>query len=409
MPVYEFTAVDGNGKQVKGTIDADNSRVARQKLRARGVFPTDIKEGIALSQTRTRDIKRWLQPSRASTKDLTVTTRQLATLIGAGLPVVSALQALTDQTESKVLKRIVIDVRESVEEGSTLAKAMGHFPRTFPRLYVNMIASGEASGTLDAVMGNLADYMEAQLELRRKITSALFYPALMLVFCILVIVGLLALVVPTIVDIFKKQGAVLPLPTRIVTGISDFIVFGWPYIILLVLASVYGLKMYYAQPQGRSVIDRLLLRAPVIGLLYTKMATARVASTLGALLASGVDLLASIEIARNIVANTHIAAALERAREGVQEGRSLAKELLRSGYFPPMLSHMVAVGEKSGTLDDMLRKAGKSYENDVDATLTGLTSLIEPLMIIVLGGIVFSIVISILLPMVELIDIIQLQ
>lgn len=405
MPVYEYTAINPSGKSIKGSVDADSVRTARQKLRAQGIFPTDIREGSEAAKP--RDVKRYLVSNRVSMKDLSVATRQLATLSAAGLPLVSSLQALADQTDARALKRAIIDIRENVEQGSSLAKALSNYPKAFPRLYVNMIASGEASGTLDTVLENLADYLEASLELRRKVVSALFYPILMLVFCTLVVVALFTMVVPSIVEIFQKQGAVLPLPTRIMIWISDLLVEKWFLIALAIFSAVYLVIWYYKQDTGRSVIDRLLLRLPLYGTLSRKIISSRVASTLGTLLSSGVGLLSALEIVRNMVSNVHVAKALEDAREGVREGRSLAKELSKSGLFPNMLCHMIAVGETSGKLEGMLGKAGKAYENEVNATLAGLTTLIEPLMIIVLGGIVFSIVISILLPMVDLINVVQ--
>ena len=409
MPSFEYVAIGPTGKTLKGSIDADNVRVARQRLRAQGVFPTDIKEGMASAREggSTRDIKKYFQSDRVSTRELSITTRQLATLVGAGLPLVGALQALAEQCEGVTLKRILIEIRESVEEGSALAKAMGSFPKAFPRLYVNMVASGEASGTLDSVLTNLADYLEAQVELRRKITSSLFYPILMFCFCTLVVTLLLAFVVPSIVDIFQRQNAKLPLPTRVMLGISHLVTGYWWLVLALVLAGIYGLRAYYRTPDGRSKVDFILLKLPIYGSIYRKIGTARVSRTLGTLLGSGVGLLAALDIVKNIVGNVHLSNSLVEAAEGVREGRSLAKELARSNMYPHLLCHMIAVGEQSGRLEEMLTQAGRAYENEVNATLSGLTSLIEPIMIIVLGGAVFSIVISILMPMMDLINIVQ--
>lgn len=407
MPVFEYTALAPSGKSSRGTIDAENVRVARQRLRQQGIFPTDIKEGIAARKAPTRDVRKYFQSDSVSIKDLAVATRQLATLSAAGLPLVSALSALGDQTESETLQRIVINVREKVEEGSSLAKAMGNFPKSFPKLYVNMVASGEASGTLDAVLENLADYLEAQLELKRKVTAALTYPILMLVICILVVVVLLVFVVPKIVDIFIKQKIALPVPTRIMLGISNFIVDWWFLIILGGIAIAWLLRWYYAQPDGRERIDRLILKVPIYGPVFLKVNTARVMRTLGTLLESGVGLLAALDITRNLVSNVHLVRTLEAARDGVQEGRSLAKEFAKTGMFPPMVGHMIAVGEKSGELEGMLTKVGKIYENEVNAILGGITRLIEPLMMVGVGIVVFSIVMSVLMPMTELINLVQ--
>ncbi|MBN8550950.1 MAG: type II secretion system inner membrane protein GspF [Deltaproteobacteria bacterium] len=407
MPIYEYKALAPNGKERKGTLDADSLRAARQKLRSQSLFPTELKEGTDAEKAKSRDIKQYFRTDRVSTKDLAVATRQLATLVAAGLPLVSALQALADQTESFTLKRIIIDVREKVEQGSSLAKALAAFPKTFPPLYMNMVASGEASGMLDTVLQNLAEYLEAQLELKRKIFSALMYPILMLSICTLVVLGLFMYVVPRIVEIFKKQGAELPLPTRIMIGISDFLINYWYLAALAIFGALALLRWYYRQPTGRSKIDRLYLKLPIYGPLYTKIGTARISRTLGTLLGSGVGLLNGIDITKNIVSNVHMVKALEDARDGVREGRSLARELGRSGLFPTMLGHMIAVGEASGELEGMLDKAGRAYESEVNATLSGLTSLLEPLMMIFVGTIVLCIVISVLLPMADLITVVQ--
>ena len=407
MPLFEYVALDASGRQVKGTLDAENARAARQRLRGQKVFPTQLKESSEASKATTKDVRTFLVSNRVTLKDLSVATRQLATLVGAGLPLVSSLLALSEQTENTMLRRILIDVKEEVEEGATFAKALGKYPKAFPNLYVNMVASGEASGTLDTVLDNVADYLEGQVELRRKIFSALTYPVLMLFLCTAVIVGLLVFVIPRIVEIFLKQGATLPLPTRIVIALSDFVIAYW-YIALAILAvTIIGLRGYYRKPTGRARIDGLLLKLPLYGSLFTKISTARVSRTLSTLLSSGVGLLQALDITKNITVNVHMVKALDDAKTGVQEGKSLARELTKSGVFPVMLSHMIAVGEKSGELENMLGKAGRAYENEVNSTLGRLTSLLEPIMMIIVGGIVLGIVVSVLLPMADLIDIIQ--
>ena len=406
MPSYEYIAISKSGKSVKGSIDADSVRVARQKLRGQGIFPTDVREATSGSGASSRDIAKYFASDKISAKDLSVTTRQLATLLGAGLPLVSTLQALSEQTDSIVLKRIIVEVREKVEEGSALANALSEHPKSFPRLYINMVKAGEASGTLDAVMDNLADYLEAQLELRRKVRSALTYPVLMLAFSGLVTMVLFIFVVPKVVEIFEKQGATLPLPTQVMLAISYFLRDYWYIVFILIFGSVYLFRWYYKQDNGRSRIDRILLTLPIFGTLYTKIATSRVSRTLATLLSSGVGLLAGLDISKNIVGNVHVMAAIESAKEGVREGKSLASELSQSGIFPNMLSHMIAVGEKSGELENMLQKASNAYESDVNASLAGLTSLLEPLMMIIVGGVVLCIVIAVLLPMADLINVI---
>ena len=405
MPVFEYNAISTTGKKLKGNVDAENIRIARQKLKSQGIYVTDIKEGLENNVSKKGEIN--FGKDKISLKDLSIITSQLTTLIIAGLPLVNALQALTEQTESRNIKRILTDVRESVEEGNAFHKSLANFPKAFPKLYVNMIESGEASGKLDSILENLSKYLEGQLALRRQVTSSLFYPTLMFAFCTLVVIGLLAFVVPSIVEIFEKQGGTLPLPTRIVVGISDIIIHYWWVFIIGIVGIFTSIKKYAQTEKGKFNIDLLLIKLPLIGKLYTKVATARIASTIGTLFSGGVQLLSCLDIGKNIVNNVHFRSSLEQARDGVEKGKSLSSELSKSGLFPPLLSHMIAVGEKSGQLEQMLTRAAKAYEDEVKNTLAAITSLIEPLMIIGLGGIVVSIVISILMPMVGMIDLIQ--
>jgi general secretion pathway protein F len=408
MPLYEYKALNRSGKELKGIIDADNERSARSKLRYQGLLPTQINIGKHSQTSVKKDLKLLFSPKeKVSLKVLCSMTRQLATLINAGIPLVDTLQAASDQTEHQVMQRILVQLRESVEEGNSFSKSLRTFPNTFPNLYISMIASGEASGTLDKVLANLADYLDSQIEMRRKVTSALLYPSLMLMFCTLVVAGLLAFVVPKIVSIFQKQGAVLPLPTRIMIVISDFIINYWYVLIFIVVFLVYSVRLYHRKPEGRKKIDSLLLKLPAFRKTYQKVFTAQVSRTLGSLLSSGVGLLQALDIVKNTVNNIHVRQSVEEAKEGVREGRSLAKELSKSGIFPKILSHMVAIGEKSGKLDQMLTRAGNTFEKEVSNSLNNISSIIQPVMIIAVGCVVFIIVISILMPMVSLMDIIQ--
>jgi general secretion pathway protein F len=391
MPVFEYVALDKSGKQIKGSLDAESIRAARQRLRKLGIFPTSVQEGTEKSENK-KDLLRKFKSERVKPKDNAVATRQLATLVGAGLPLVSALTALIEQTEAPILRKIFLDVKEQVQEGSSLSRALARHPKSFPNLYVNMVNAGEESGTLDTVLLNLADHLEASVALRTKIRSALTYPIIMLGFCTLVIIGLFIFVIPNVVEIFLKQGAELPTPTKIMIFISNFLI---------------GFRSYYKSENGRRSFDRFLLRLPVFAPIYTKVITARTSLTLGALLGSGVQLLKALDITKKIMGNVHVVEAIQNAKEGVHEGKSLASELKRSGIYPSMLCHMIAVGEKSGALESMLSKAGKSYEQEVNSTLDGLTSLLEPVMMIIVGGVVLAIVVSVLMPMADLIEVIQ--
>lgn len=407
MPIYEYKALNKSGKNIKGVIDAESQRSARIKLKQKGVFATEVEESHKKQSSDSRDVLQFLKADRISAQDLAVMTRQLATLIGAGLPLVAALNALSDQTESSTLKRIVVSVKEQIEEGTTFAKAIGKYPKAFPRLYTNMVHAGESSGTLHTVLLNLADHLESQVALKSKIRSALIYPVVMLTFCFLVVIGLFVFVIPNIVEIFTKQGATLPLPTKIMIAISDFLIAYWWTIPIATISIVLLFRWYYRQENGRDKIDNLMLKLPLLGSINLKIQTARIALTLGALLNSGVQLLTALDITRKMIVNKHVDRALENAREGVKEGKSLAVELKKANIFPSMLFHMIAVGEKSGSLEAMLNKAGDAYESEVNNTLEGLTSLLEPVLMIFVGAVVLSIVVSVMLPMADLIEVIQ--
>ncbi|MCB0354384.1 MAG: type II secretion system inner membrane protein GspF [Bdellovibrionales bacterium] len=406
MPIYEYTAINPTGKKVTGTLDADSIRAARQRLRKQSLFPTSLEEASEASTKKNADVLRYFKSERVKPSDLSIATRQLATLVGAGLPLVSALNGLAEQTDSPVLRRIVVDIREDVEEGKSLSKSLQQFPRVFSRLYMNLIAAGEASGTLDNVLEKLADHLEVQLALKRKVRSALMYPVVMLIMCTAIVIGLVVGVIPKITAIFIKQGADLPVPTKIMIFISNSLISYWWLLILVVVGLVYAGRLYYRNPTGRDRIDRALLRMPIFGPVYIKVLSARVAGTLATLLGSGVGLLKALDITKNIIGNVHAVRTLEEAKDGVREGKDLANELSKGAVYPSMLIRMVAVGEKSGQLENMLEKAAKTYENEVESSLEGLTSLLEPLLMVVVGAIVLVIVISVLMPMTELINLV---
>jgi len=408
MPVYEYIAINNSGKKTKGRLDAENERMARQKLRRSNLFPTTIKEASAKVTKQTDDVLHFLKSDKVTMKELSLTTRQFATLLNAGLPLVSALQALGEQTDSHVMQRVLVELREGVQEGDSLAKSLGMHPKIFPRLYTNLVAAGEASGTLDQVLEKLADYLESQVALRGKIFSALTYPVVMMVVCFLVIIGLLVGVIPKIVEIFVKQGLDLPLPTRIVISGSNFLINYWWLLILFTIGLGALATNYYRSKKGREKVDLWLLQLPLIGPVYVKVITARIASTLSALLGSGVELLRALDITKNIIGNVHVVSMLEESREGVREGKNLSSEIMRHKILPSMISRMIAIGEKSGDLEHMLEKASTTYDNEVSSTLEGLTSLLEPLLMVTVGIIVLIIVVSVLLPMTELMNVVAL-
>jgi general secretion pathway protein F len=404
MAVFEYRALNSRGQNIKGVVDAESIRAARQKLRAQGIFPTTVTES---SRDTGRSWHQSIEIKRRSVNlgELSVMTRQLATLVGAGMPLVEALRALGDQIEAAHLKAVIAEVADQVNEGSSFATALQKHPRIFPRLYMNMVASGEVSGTLEVVLERLADLLESQAALRRKIASAMTYPVLMLVLCVMVIFLLMAYVVPQITGIFQDQKVTLPVPTQIVIALSEFFQQWWIAVAILMVLLGLLFQWYIKQPAGRRRFDGFLLHVPLFGGMVLKAATARLSRNLGTMLASGIEVLTALGIAKNIVGNVVLEEALEKASEGVREGRSLAAELKSAAVFPPLLTHMVAVGERTGQLEQMLLRAANSYELELNAFISGLTSILEPLLIVFLAIIVGGILAAVMLPMLEMANI----
>ncbi len=334
-------------------------------------------------------------------------TRQLSTLVSAGLPLVDCLSALIDQVDSERLKRMLTQTRERVNEGTSLADALAEHPRVYSDLYVNMVRAGEASGALDVVLLRLADYTESTARLRSKVRSALTYPAVMLIIGSAILFFLLSYVVPKITRIFVESKQVLPLPTRVLMAFSGMLSTWWPLFVVVLAAAALAFRYYVRTEAGRQRYDRWLLRVPVFGKLLQKIAVARFSRTLSTLLQSGIGLLPSLDIVKNIVDNRVLYDATEAARDAIREGQSIAPPLKKSGIFPPLMIHMIAVGEKSGQLEEMLFKTAETYESEVDSTIATLTTLLEPVMIVFMGGMVTFIVLSILLPIFQMSQLIR--
>ena len=401
MPVFEYKALTEAGKTVTGIIDADSEREARSKLRKKSVYATDLKvseEGISLKSDLT--LSKLLR--RFSLKDLAVTTRQLSTLIKAGIPVIQALTAIIDQLEASPLRKIIIQVKETVNSGGTLADALAEHPRAFSELYVNMVRAGESAGALELILGRLADYNEKSLALRNKVRAALVYPIAMSVIGTLVVVFLMVKIVPNMVKIFIDIEQSLPAPTRALIAISNFLQNYW-WVLLFVFFLLYFLKRRIgATARGKYFFDKVKLNLPLLGQTARKMAVSRFTRTLSILTASGIPILRALDIVQNVVNNAVLADAIEKSREAVRHGDSIAEPLRRSKVFPPIVIHMIAIGEASGKLEEMLTSVAESYDSEVDATVSGLTALIEPIMIIVMGAIVMFIVLSIMLPIFQM-------
>lgn len=405
MPIFEYVGIDSKGKRAAGNVDAENERAARAKLRRMGVFPTSIgteaaggakKAGLSMSV----DVGKFLQ--RVKIQEIAVMTRQLSTLVGASIPLVDALAALVDQIENPKLRSIMAGVREKVIEGTKLSDALRGHPKVFGDLYVNMINAGENSGALEVVLARLADFTEGQSKLRSKVIGAMIYPAIMSFVGVALMIMLLTFVVPKVTKIFIDMKATLPLPTRMLMAASNAVTDYWYVVILVIVGLVYGVRRYLRTPAGRAWWDRKSLNLPLFGKLNRMVIVSRFTRTLSTLLSSGVPLLTAMDIVRNIITNTRLRDVIEQTRDSVREGQSVAEPLKRSGEFPPIVTHMIAIGEKTGELERMLERIADTYDAEVDNTVSTLTTLLEPIMILVMAGIVSFIVMSILLPIIKL-------
>jgi general secretion pathway protein F len=403
MPVYEYTALDGSGKSVNGIIDADSPMTARQRLRGSGIFPVDVKETSA----RPRDLRSGPVSVSALLKrirpgEVSVATRQLSILLGAGVPLVASLEALISQITNPLFKKIVAQIKESVNEGNSLAYALSSHHRIFSSVYVNMVRAGEASGSLDVVLDRLADLGEHQQALRGRFKAALAYPIFMLFIGTLILFFLITFIVPNITQIFREMHQTLPIPTVVLINVSNFLKSFWWLILLAIAAGIVIIRQLKNTPRGRYVWDEVKLRIPVLGPINNKMAVARFGRTLGSLLKAGVPLISALQIVRNIVNNAIIADVIDNTVEEIQAGKSLANPLAQSRWFPSIVVQMISVGEQSGELEAMLSKIADTYDRDVESQIMAMTSMLEPVMILVMGLIVGFIVISILLPIFEM-------
>jgi general secretion pathway protein F len=408
MAVYEFRGIQiDSGKPVKGYRDADNAKALRALLRREGILLTLATEESERKAKAKKQIDLLAFFRRATTADVAVMTRQLATLVRAGVPLVDSIAALTEQVEKEQLVRVLTAVRESLNEGTSFAKSLEAHPKVFPPLFVNMVAAGEASGTLDAVLERLADFMESQARLKGKVVATMAYPVLMTLIGAVLISFLMVAVVPKVTSIFANLGQALPWYTRLLIFVSDVISGFWWLILISIVGGSYAFRRWVKTSAGRYRWDSLSLRWPIFGRLNRLVAVARFSRTLATLLASGVPLLKAMEIGRNVLGNARLQTVVGEAISSIREGESIAEPLKRSGQFPPMVTHMIAVGEKTGQLEAMLENVSRAYEADVETRVQALTSLLEPLMIVVLGGIVGFIAMAILMPLIQMNELVQ--
>jgi type IV pilus assembly protein PilC len=404
MPdTYAYKVRDKAGKVVSGTLVADNEGLAVTRLREMGLTP------VSLDKQKTGGMKMEinLRPGRVKLKELAVFSRQFATMVNSGLPILRALAILGEQTESKELGKVLVQVRTDVEQGSSLSAAMVKFPKAFNDLFIAMVKAGETGGLLDKVLLKLADNIEKEVSLRRRIKSAMTYPVVVVFMVSLIMAAMLLFVVPQFKTIYDDLGGKLPLPTRLLIGVSDALKKYWYLIGGGIIGSVYGLKRYRKTEKGRMKTDRILLKIPIFGPLFHKTALSRFSSTLSMLLRAGVPILQALDIVSETVNNRVISTAVVDVQSSVREGESIAKPLAKHAVFPPMVVQMLAVGEETGGVDTMLEKVADFYDDEVTATVDALTSLIEPLMIAFVGGMVGAAVIALYMPMFNIINLIK--
>jgi general secretion pathway protein F len=402
MPVYEYNALNKKGKQISGFIDAGNMSTAKSRLRESKIFPISMTEvDTPEARKNPKTFSFFLNP-KISIADTAVMTRQLSTLISAGFPLITALNTILPQIKKPSLKRILSKVKDSIEEGKSFANALGRYPGIFSNIYVNMVRAGEASGTLGIVLERLADIFENQSKMNRKIKSALAYPVLMALIGTGVLFFLMTVIVPNITAIFDEMNHSLPFTTDVLINTSRILKQWWWMILGVIVILVVCFNMIKKRPAVQIAIDRFVLQIPGIGDLVKKIAVARFARTLGALLENGVTLLDALDIVQNIVGNKVIEAAIVEASKEVERGRELGRALDQNPYMPYLSIQMIKVGERSGNMESMLKKTARMYEEEVETTIMGITSLLEPVIILIMAVVVGFIVLSICLPIFEM-------
>ena len=404
MGAFEYTALDANGKESRGLVEGDTAKHARQILRERQLFPVSVAE--VADKARKKSGRRPRRRSM-SAAELALITRQLASLSQSGLPLAEALGAVAQQNDNAATKSILLGVRARVVEGHTLADGLADFPQAFPELYRATVAAGEQSGHLDMVLERLADYTEARQELRQRLLNAMIYPAVLVTMSVAIIAFMLATVVPKIVGVFENTAAELPLLTRLLIGSSDFIRDNYVWLLLAIAAGIYGIWWLLRQEGPRRRYHRLLLRLPITARLTRGINTARFTRTFSILAGSGVPVLQAMKISAEVIENLPMRDAVTAASLRVREGGSISRSLAESRLFPPMMIHMISSGEAGGRLEEMLRRSADSQEREVDSLLAALLGILQPLLIVVMGGIVLLIVLAILMPIFQLNDAIQ--
>jgi type IV pilus assembly protein PilC len=403
MAAYAYSAINADGFELTGQIHAPDPDAAREQLRLRGLLAQYLHELPAEGEDSARTVFKKIKP-----KSLQIFSRQFATMIDAGLSVVSALVILEEQTEDKYLAAIVSELRADVEGGLLLSQAMGRHPKIFSRLYIAMVEAGEAAGILDQVLDRVAYQIEKETQIKRRVKGAMIYPTMVLIFATLVLIGMLLFLVPIFVDIFASLNGELPTLTQYVVNASNFLRNQWMFFFPAVGAVFFGIRKLKRTEQGRRVWDRIKLRIPMkIGGIVRKVTMARFSRTLSTLVAAGVDIIKAFEITAQTAGNWVVEEALGDVRAKVQEGMPIAQPLVENPIFPPMVGHMVKIGEETGELEKMLSKIADFYEDEVDSSISSLTSIIEPLMMIAVGLVVGVIIIAMYLPMFKMLTLVK--
>lgn len=400
MPIYEYKGLNRAGKNVKGTIDSDSAKNAKLKLKKDGIYVIDLRNKSKVAQ---RGKSKKVGSKSVGVSDLSMMTRQLATLQKANVPLVDCLAAVSDQVENLTLKEAMADIKNMVNEGSSLNKAMENYPKLFDRIYLSMVEAGEMSGTLDVILLRLAEFKEAEHELKSKVRSAMIYPVIMFLFTLMMLALLFIFVIPKMLVIFESTPEmVLPWYTEVVINISQMLTEDWPMLLIAIGGAYFMFQTWKKTPKGSNQWDALVLKLPLVGPLARMVAVSRFARTLATLLTGGVPILAAMDIVKNVVGNAVLAQAITTARDNVSEGESIAIPLRKSNEFPPIVTHMINIGEKTGELEHMLTQVSDSYDFQVKTKIDGLTSALEPVMIIVMGAVIAGIVFSIMIPMFEM-------
>jgi general secretion pathway protein F len=407
VAVFEYEGITQAGKAVKGVRDADNPRGLRAALAKDGILLTSATPAEEAAEKRRGEVDFKRMFRRVSQLDVAVSTRQLATLTRAGIPLVQALNALIDQTQQPELKTCFTSVKEKVNEGTSFADALREHPRYFNDLYVNMVHAGEQAGNLEQVLERLADFTEQQVKLRNKVVAAMAYPGFMMLVGSLMVWIMLVVVVPKVMHIFESFDQVLPWYTRLLIVVSTFLQGYWWLLLLLMVAGGWLLNRWRQTPKGRARWDAFTLRVPLFGTLARMVAISRFARTLSTLLTSGVPIMRAMDITKHVLGNVQLMQVVEEARLSIQEGESIAEPLKRSGKFDPIVTHMIAIGEKSGQLEEMLLIVANAYDDQVDARVSTLTALLEPVMILSMGSASGAIIFAILSPLMRMNQFVQ--